>query len=159
MSDLVDVDSVRLSDLSLEGWFGLGLITVGLVVIGQTAVEWDMFGDNPVAGLAVGGFLAVFGAFMAYENGRPECDETCDACGEHIRSQSSRDGLSEFVEVRASGTPRRARLGPLSVVTERNTGRWVYCSGKCAAADAESRVLVSHVETEAVRAAEVDDAT
>ncbi|MBX0323875.1 hypothetical protein EGH21_12625 [Halomicroarcula sp. F13] len=159
MSDLVEFDDVRLSDLSLGGWLGLVIAGVGLWAIGKALVEWVMLGNDPLVGLVAGGFFALIGAMLAYDNGLPECEAHCEACGGHIRSQSSRDGVSEFVEVRASGTPRRASVGPLTVVTERNRREWTYCSGECAAADAESRLLVGHVETEAIRTAEVDDAT
>lgn len=156
----IEIDDVRLSDLSLGGWFGIGLAGFGIYLIGDAVIEWvTTGGGDPIALSLFGGLIAVVGAMLAYDNGRPECESHCDACGEYIRSQSSQDGVSEYVEVHASGTPRRARFGPLSLVTERAMDQWVYCSGECAAADAESRILVGHIKTEAVRAAEVDDAS
>ncbi|QLH83220.1 hypothetical protein [Halosimplex pelagicum] len=134
-SNPFEVDDARLSDLGIPGMFGLAL-AVGAVVL---AVEQGLKG-NVTAGIVLGGFLGLIGAGIAHDDATPECDATCAACGERVRSHASRDGVDEFVEVHSSGSPRRISLGPLSVVKEEQTLETVYCSGACAAAD--DRVLL-----------------
>ncbi|WP_424001198.1 hypothetical protein ACOZ4I_15720 [Haloarcula salina] len=157
MSGSISVDCVRLSDLSPMGWFG---IAIGLAGIGHavheitTAMVW---GGPWLEPLVVAGFALAIGFGIAYIDGGPEVEAACDHCGQHIRAQSSRDGVDEAVTVEASGSPRRARLGPLSVVIQRHTSEWVYCSGDCAAADADRRVMIDEATHDHGLAAEVAD--
>jgi len=130
-SDLtLEVDDARLSDLGLGGWFGLAVVVAGVGLAVNQALKGDV-----LAGLLIGGFVVLIGAALAYEDGTPECDTTCANCGTRVRSHASRDGVDEYVEVHASGSPRRVSLGALSVVKDRQTLEVVYCSGQCASED------------------------
>ncbi|WP_226010520.1 hypothetical protein [Halomicrobium salinisoli] len=157
MLDAIDVDDVRLSDLSLEGWIGLGTGTAGVAGVGYTVITWAATGGDVLGGLLLGGVAVLLGTMLAYENGRPECDVACDNCGQHVRSHSSRDGVDEYVEVYASGSPRRISIGPFSIVAERREIDHVYCSGECA--DEDTRVLLDKHDHDTVPAtAGVEDA-
>ncbi|WP_415381466.1 hypothetical protein [Halosimplex sp. TS25] len=131
----LEVDDVRLSDLGPGGWFGLALGGGGLA----WGVHLALGGDFVGAALAIG-LLGLVGGMFAYEDGTPECDSTCATCGAHVRVHSSRNGVDEYLEAHASGSPRRLSLGPLSVVVGTHELRSVYCSGECAAED--DRVLL-----------------
>lgn len=124
----LEVDDARLSDLGIPGLFGLALAVAGVVL----AVDQALGGDL-VAGVLLGGFLCLLGAAIAHDDATPECETTCDGCGDRVRSHASRDGVDEYVVVHSSGSPRRVSLGPLSVVKEEQTLETVYCSGECAA--------------------------
>ncbi|WP_254271093.1 hypothetical protein [Haloarcula marina] len=153
----LSVDSVRLSDLSLLGWGGVWLSVAGISYTVREVVLASVWGGPWIEPIVIGGLIALLGGIGAYENARPECQSTCDHCGEIVRSHSSRDATDEFVEVHASGTPRRARLGPLSLVVERQQSTFVYCSGECATADAESRVFIESIGHDTGITAEVAD--
>ena len=157
MSGSISVDSIRLSDLSFIGWAGIWLAVGGVTYAVREIVLASVWGGPWLDPILIGGFLALLGAAIAYENAQPECEAVCDHCGAYIRSQSSRDGADEYVKVHASGSPRRARLGPLSLVVRRCRSSFTYCSGDCAAADADSRVLIETVGHESGITAEVDD--
>lgn len=153
----VAVDGVRLSDLSIPGWLGLGLSAVSLGYLARESVGWLVFGGE-IDWLVMGAVGVLFGAAIAYMNGRAECDATCDHCGDRVWAHSGRDGDAEVVEVRSVGSPRRARLGPLSLVVERERMDHVYCSGECAEADSHRRVLIDATADDAPASRGVVDA-
>lgn len=155
MSDLVEVDSARLSDLSLMGWLFVGVGAVGVGVVVQTVVEWAVSGADPSAGFVGGGILVIVGAGLAYIDAMPEWEGNCENCGEHVRTHSSRDGADEVVRVEATGTPRRASIGPFSVVVQRRKCDRLYCSGECA--DEDTVVLTGPHDHETAATTEVSD--
>ncbi|ELZ23493.1 hypothetical protein C475_14508 [Halosimplex carlsbadense 2-9-1] len=137
----LEVDDARLSDLGFGGWFGLVIIGAGAAIAGSEIVDWATgSGSDVLLGVGLGAVVALVGAMFAYEDASPECDATCANCGAHVRAHSSRDSVDEYVEVNASGAPRRATLGPLSVVIGTHEHESIYCSGECAAKD--DRVLL-----------------
>ncbi|WP_049938408.1 hypothetical protein [Haloarcula marismortui] len=144
----IEVDSVRRADLSVLGWLGIGLTVSGLAYAGWTIITSLTVGGGVVDGLVVGAGAALIGGLVAYGNAIPEMDAICDHCGDRIIAHSSRDGHDESIEVLCSSDPRRGRLGPLSVVLQRRTDTYHYCSGECAAADAERRRLQSPSQTD-----------
>ncbi|GGK64634.1 hypothetical protein [Haloarcula sebkhae] len=135
----IEVDSVRRSDLSVLGWLGVGLTAAGLAYAGWTLITSMTVGGGVVDGLIVGVGAALIGGIVAYGNAIPEMDAMCDHCGDRIVAHSSRDGHDESIEVACSSDPRRGRLGPLSVVLQRRTDTYHYCSGECVAADVDRR--------------------
>ncbi|GGN92258.1 hypothetical protein [Haloarcula pellucida] len=142
----LSVDCVRVSDLSPVGWFGIGIGLAGVAYAAREITAAMVFGGSWLESIVVGSLALVIGLGIAYADGGPEVEAACDHCGQYIRSQSSRDGVEEFVEVKASGSPRRAHLGPLSLVLQRQTEEWTYCSGDCAAADADRRALIDDAD-------------
>jgi hypothetical protein len=130
----LNVDGVRLSDLTVAGLIGAAVAVVGIggMLVGLvdlvTGADW-------VGTLGGGALALLFGAVIAYEEARPEVDTHCAACGAAIRVHSSREGSDEAIMAKCSNDPKRAQLGPLSVVTEERKAEWTYCSGECAAAD------------------------
>jgi len=131
----LEADDARLSYLPLFGWLALVFIGIGIAV----GIDQALAGEYVGAVLAVAIF-GVSGAMIAYDDATPECEAACANCGAHVCGHSSREGVDEFVEVHASGSPRRVSLGPLSAVMSTNTESLIYCSGECAAAD--ERVLL-----------------
>jgi len=152
---VIEVDSARRSDLSVVGWLGVGLSVTGLAYAGWTLMTAMTVGGGVVEGLVVGIGVALLGGGLAYESATPEMDALCDHCGDRILAHSGRDGHSESIEALCSSDPRRGRLGPLSVVLQRRTATFHYCSGECAAADADRRrmQLPSRTDTESTAAA------
>ncbi|WP_018259334.1 hypothetical protein [Halomicrobium katesii] len=137
---LVSVDGVRRSDLSVLGWAaiaGASCLALWTLVAG---VEVLLYGDR-VGDLVIGGVLTVVLLGFAQSEAAPEIEGTCQHCGESIRTQSNRDGVDEVVEVMSTVSPRRAAIGPLSVVLQTRTGEWLYCCGDCAQADQDRRQL------------------
>lgn len=158
MFDSLRVDSVRLSDLTVVGWIGIGIATLSLGWGGQVLLSNLIFGGKIVGPLFMMGFGALFGGFMAYSEATPECEETCQSCGDYVRNHSTRDDATEHVEVFMSGAPRRLSLGPLSVVAERQTETRVYCSGECATVDASNRVMLEGTDEHDRRAVVTNEA-
>ena len=152
---VIEVDSARRSDLSVVGWLGIGLAVAGLAYAAWTLMTAVTVGGGVVEGLVVGIGGALLGGALAYESATPEMDAMCDHCGDRIVAHSGRDGHDESIEVRCSSDPRRGRLGPLSVVLQRRTGTFHYCSGECVAADADRRRMQSpsRTDTESTAAA------
>jgi len=135
-----EVDDVQLSDLGPSGWFGVAIAGAG-VALGVDGLVDGLAGTGDLlVGVGFGALIILVGAVLAYEDARPECEGTCDHCGEHVQANSSREGVDEYVLVVATGSPRRASLGPLSVVIGRQKDDKKYCSGECAAVD--ERVLL-----------------
>jgi len=149
----VSVDDARLSDLSLGGWFGVALVVGGLGGAGYELVQWATVGSDPAGGLLFGTFLAIVGAALAHDNATPEQEGNCENCGAHVRTHSSRDSADEVVIVQASGRPRRASVGPLSIVLQRQQPEYLYCSGACTEED--TRVVISGDDYETPTTAEV----
>ncbi|WP_372478941.1 hypothetical protein ACAH01_08905 [Halomicrobium sp. HM KBTZ05] len=156
-NSLVSVDRVRLSDLSPIGWFGIALAIGALGYAANDLLKTVVRGGPWVDPLAVAGVGLVFGFGVAYLDGGPEIESTCDHCGAYIRAQSSRGGVDEYIECHASATPRRATLGPLSVVLQRQTAEWTYCSGDCATADRDRRVAIDDARDDIGLTTEVAD--
>lgn len=152
----VSVDSIQLSDLAIDGWLGIGLAGGGVFVITDGLVRWITEGADPISAVVVGVLLTLVGGILAYESAAPEFEGHCDSCGQYIRSHSSRDGADEVVRVEATGTPRRAKIGPLSFVLQRKKDDRIYCSGECAAGS--TRVLMESHDHETIETAEVEDA-
>ncbi|PSQ06655.1 hypothetical protein BRC92_00350 [Halobacteriales archaeon QS_4_69_31] len=147
----IDADDTRLSDLSPMGVIGFVVAVAGLGWAGLELARFALSGGSTsleAAPFILGGFAFLIGAMIAYEDATPEVSATCDNCGSHVRSHSSRDRVDEYVRVFTSGSPRRLELGPLSIVTETQTLERVYCSGECAAADA--RIMLERDEHEMV---------
>lgn len=138
----LDVDDARLDDLSAEAWTGLA---VALVV---TAAGIWMAVTGDLAGLVLSGSTVLLAGVGLKETLEPEFDGVCETCGEHVYVNSARDGVDEVVIVRATGTPKRARVtgitGRLSVamVMQRNKDERAYCSAECAHRD--ERLLIPH---------------
>ncbi|WP_240150016.1 hypothetical protein [Haloarcula sp. JP-Z28] len=145
---LIEVDNARRSDLSVVGWLGIGFAVTGLAYAGWTLVTAATVGGGIIDGLVVGIGAALLGGYVAYEIATPEMDAMCGHCGDRIFAHSGRDGHDETIEAHCSSDPRRGELGPLSVVLQRRTATFHYCSGECAAADAERRRLQSPSQTD-----------
>ena len=128
----LDVDDARLSDLSLGGWLGLGAVPVGLGAMVHSIGQWALTGADPAAGILVGGLVAIIGAAFAHDNATPETMADCENCGRRVRIHASRDTADEVVLVQMSGRPRRATVGPLSVVVQTRKREYWYCSDECA---------------------------
>lgn len=104
--------------------------------LGWRAVRPVVSGDALLLDqLALGGIVAAFAVWWVYDELKPRHDTACEHCGEPVYVHSNRRGTSEAFVVEAAGTPRRQRLGPLSIIRERKTSKDVYCSGECAAED------------------------
>ena len=157
----IEIDGVRLGDLSLGGWIAGGIGVLGLAVVadGLFEVVADLMWNAPVEAALVqatlGGLLILFGLVGVSDNATAEVDATCDNCGAHVRTHSGRDSADEAVIVEASGPPRRAHIGPVSVITQRQTKTRYYCSGTCA--DEDARVFIDARAPEKVPAPEVAD--
>lgn len=146
---VIEVDNARRSDLSVVGWLGVGLTACGLAHISWTLMTAATVGGGGIVnGLTIGVGAALLGGAVAYQSATPDIDAACDNCGDRIIAQSSRDGYDESIEVACTTDPRRGRLGPLSVVLERRTATFDYCSGSCADADADRRRMKSPFQTE-----------
>lgn len=149
----LSVDDARLSDLSIGGWLGIGLAALGVVIAANSVGEWVLYGADPVVGIVGGGFVALFGAALAHDNATPEADGVCEMCGVRATTHSNRDSADEVILVRGSGKPRRATLGPLSVVLQTRDAEYLYCSGECA--DEHERVHVGETDTQPAATSEV----
>lgn len=151
----ISVDDARLSDLSVGGWIGMGTGVLGIAGILYTVGEWAAFGSDPAAGILIGGLATVLGFAFAHDNATPEEEGNCENCGAHVRTHASRDTADEVVLVQTSGKPRRAEVGPLSVVLQYQRPEYIYCSGECAAED--ERILISGESVETSTSAEVSE--
>ncbi|WP_336330000.1 hypothetical protein [Haloarcula sp. CGMCC 1.2071] len=151
---LIEVDTARRSDLSVLGWLGVGLTVGGLAYAAWTLMTAVTVGGGVVEGLLVGTGAVLLGGAVAYESATPEIDALCDHCGDRVVAHSSHDGHDEHIEAYCSSDPRRGRLGPLSVVLQRRTATFDYCSGDCASADADRRrmQIPSRTDTESTAA-------
>lgn len=129
---MIAVDGVRLRDLSVGGWLGLGIVAIGLASIAQ-AVLFPV--GDPLLHYVGGPIVALVGASIAYNNAVAEVESRCEACGVPVRVHSGRGGTDEAIIVRGSAAPRRAKVGPISLVIKRKTREAVYCSGACADED------------------------
>jgi hypothetical protein len=138
--DFISADDVRPSDLSAFGWFGVVIAGAGVGHAVYGVVDWFLWAGDPFGNLLLGGFALLFGAVVAHDNAKPECKTACDNCGTELYVHSGRDNVSEYVAAYASGPPRRATLGPLSLIIGRQEITREYCSGECAAED--SRVVI-----------------
>jgi len=152
----ISVDDAQLSDLSPAGWLGLGIATLGVGGILYEIGVWLSIGADPIEGLVLGTLATILGLTLAHDNAMPEEEGNCDNCGAHVRTHSSRDTADEVLLVKASGKPRRARIGPLSIALQSQNSEHLYCSGSCAAED--SRVMITGDDHETPTAAEVEDA-
>jgi hypothetical protein len=152
---LIEVDTARRSYLSVLGWLGVGLTVSGLAYGAWTLMTAATVGGGVIEGLAAGTGAVLLGGAVAYESATPEMDALCDHCGDRIVAHSGRDGHDESIEALCSSDPRRGRLGPLSVVLQRRTATFHYCSGECVAADADRRrmQIPSRTDTESTAAA------
>ena len=146
---VIEVDNARRSDLSVVGWLGVGLTACGLAYAGWTLMTAATVGGGIVDGLIIGVGAALLGGFVAYDSATSDIDVTCDSCGDRVFTHSGRDGHDESIAAHCSSDPRRGRLGPLSVVLQRRTATFHYCSGECAAADADRRRMKSPSRTKA----------
>jgi len=159
----IEVDNAHRSDLSVVGWLGVGLSVSGVAHAGWTLMTWATVGGDVAEGLVVGTAAALIGGIIAYGDATPEMDAMCDHCGERIVAHSSRDGHDESIEALCTSDPRCGRLGPISAVLQRRKETFHYCSGECAAADADRRrmQLPSQIDTEtpAARLAATDGGT
>lgn len=126
---MIDVDGVRLRDLSVGGWLGVGIVVLGIASVAQ-AVLYPV--GDPLLHYVGGPLVALAGASIAYNNAVAEVESRCETCGVPVRVHSGHGGTDEAVIVRGSAAPRRATIGPISLVIKRTTREAVYCSGTCA---------------------------
>jgi len=143
---LIDIDGVRLRDLSIGGWLGVAIAGAGIFLIGSglfAALGELMWGVDPTESLgkaAIGLVVVLVGGAAAHDTATAEVEAPCESCGRSVRVHSGREGVDEAVLVRASATPRRLDVGPLSIVHGRVKRDKVYCSGECA--DRDERLFI-----------------
>jgi hypothetical protein len=138
---LIAVDNMRRSDLSVTGWLGVGIAGIGLSYAVWTVAESAVLGGSITSGLIAGTAATLIGGAVAYLSAAPEMECICDECGERVIAHSGRDGHDEFIEAHSSTDPRRGRFGPISVILQRRTADFHYCSGYCAAKHAPKREM------------------
>lgn len=128
---MFEIDGVRLRDVSPFGLvFGGGVAGLGLYIgIGTLAGANEI---DLVAGLGLGVFLLAGGAFLAYQDARPEFDGACEHCGERIVANTGAEGVDEFVCVERVGEPKRLTVGGYSIILSRQQRHYDYCSPACA---------------------------
>ena len=146
----LSVDGVRLSDLSILGWSALLSAACLTLLTVQLGMEHAVTGDRPA--FVVTAIGAVGLALFAYNEAAPEHEAACEHCGATARTQANRDGVDEVIEVHSSGSPRRATVGPFSMVVQTNSRTRIYCSGECADADRERRSYIEQPDGRALLA-------
>lgn len=141
------IDGFRLKDLSPMALVFLALgALIGAWAIGDAVrkvLTGSPSGDVMGAlGVAFAGFILF--AWFAYEIASPEYDQECDACGAHIRVNSGTDRRDGVLTARQTKSPRRLKLGPLSIVLQKRKRDYVYCSAGCVNRDAPQE-CIEHV--------------
>lgn len=120
----------RLDALSLLDW---GFLTAGITsgALAVLSVYAALEGAAGVAEVVVFGLFSVVSYGVVREAVRPEVADECQECGRALVVDSARDSSDTAVTVQQSGEPTRRRVGPLSVILERDRDRGVYCSAVC----------------------------
>ncbi|MFC7077866.1 hypothetical protein [Haloarcula halophila] len=149
---MIDIDGVRARDLNVFGALAIVLAS-GLAVVAVRNATGLLLGFSGVdvdltVGAAVG---AVVLAGLAYQQATPDLDAVCDGCGDHLRLNTGTDTEDTVVTIRKAGAPQRARIGPISLVTETQRAEREYCSPQCADLNDVAMIPLADDESQTVK--------